>query len=158
MGDLAGRGSRGGVFVTVEITRLLGEFPVEASMSELRSGSTAENPVAKAAAISVPDRWDLQAGIWLLVDDIERAHEVCQSDPSPTGSYWHAIVHRREGDYGNSLYWYRRAGAHPAMVGFDGPGLVRDVERAQGNLPALLERQRDEWHRLWEWCLAQEKR
>jgi hypothetical protein len=124
-------------------------------MSELRSGSMSENPLAKAAAISVPNRWDLQAGIWLLVDDIERSHEVCQSDPSPTGSYWHAIVHRREGDYGNSLYWYRRAGSHPAMVGFDGPGLVREVERAEGNPLALLDLQREEWQLLWDWCLAQ---
>jgi hypothetical protein len=155
LGDLASGGSVGGFLLTPEIIQLLNSYPLETAMAELHSQPAHENSLAKAAAISVPNRWDLQAGIWLLVDDIERSHEVCQADSTATGSYWHAIVHRREGDFGNSLYWYRRAGSHPAMVGFDGPALVRDVERAQGNPSTLMDRQREEWRLLWDWCLAQ---
>src|SRR5687767_6605154 len=39
------------------------------------------------------------AGLWLLFDELERAHRIVQEIPTPTGSFWHAIVHRREGDF-----------------------------------------------------------
>jgi hypothetical protein len=30
-------------------------------------------------------------------------------------SFWHAIMHRREGDFSNSKYWYARCASHPSM-------------------------------------------
>jgi hypothetical protein len=53
------------------------------------------------------------AGLWLYHDFIDEAHKICQEIETPTGSYWHAIVHRREPDYSNSKYWFRRVGTHP---------------------------------------------
>jgi hypothetical protein len=32
-----------------------------------------------------------------------------------SGSFWHAIMHRREPDPGNSKYWWRKVGAHPIL-------------------------------------------
>lgn len=32
-----------------------------------------------------------------------------------TLAYWHAIMHRREGDFSNSQYWYARCQNHPAL-------------------------------------------
>lgn len=58
----------------------------------------------------------LKAGLLLWNDDLDASHRLSQQIESPTGSYWHAIMHRREGDYWNSKYWFRRVGAHPAMV------------------------------------------
>ncbi|RYG24807.1 MAG: hypothetical protein EON93_22730, partial [Burkholderiales bacterium] len=67
----------------------------------------------------------LLALAWIYVDELERAHDICQSMSDPTGSALHAIVHRREGDFSNALYWWHRAGDHPALEGLDPHGLVR---------------------------------
>ncbi|HEY4329282.1 MAG TPA: hypothetical protein VGN88_06075, partial [Phycisphaerae bacterium] len=48
-------------------------------------------------------------GLWLLADDLDKAHKICQEVPTSHGSAWHAIVHRREGDFWNSKYWWHRA-------------------------------------------------
>jgi hypothetical protein len=55
----------------------------------------------------------LFAGLFLLADDLERSHELSQDISTPTGCYWHAIMHRREPDYGNAKYWFHRVGSHP---------------------------------------------
>jgi hypothetical protein len=53
------------------------------------------------------------AGLWLLYDFLDESHSISQEIETPTGSYWHGIMHRREPDYGNSAYWFRRVGRHP---------------------------------------------
>jgi len=57
-----------------------------------------------------------KAGLWLLAGDLERSHELSQLIQSADGSYWHGIMHRREGDFENAKYWFRRVGAHPVLV------------------------------------------
>lgn len=56
-----------------------------------------------------------RAGLLLWNDDLENAHAVAQGIENATGSFWHAIVHRREGDLANSRYWWRKTGVHPAF-------------------------------------------
>lgn len=56
-----------------------------------------------------------QAGLHLLNDSLEPAHELAQQIETSTGSYWHGIMHRLEGDYGNAQYWFARVGRHPVM-------------------------------------------
>jgi hypothetical protein len=53
------------------------------------------------------------AGLWLLHSFLDESHEISQDLGSVEGSYWHGILHRREPDYGNAKYWFRRVGAHP---------------------------------------------
>lgn len=53
------------------------------------------------------------AGIWLLYDFLDESHTVSQGISSPSGSFWHGIMHRREGDFSNAKYWFRRVGEHP---------------------------------------------
>lgn len=65
------------------------------------------------------------AGLWLWHDALEEAHEIAQALPSATGSFWHAIMHRREGDFSNAKYWYARCRQHPALEKV--PGLARHV-------------------------------
>jgi hypothetical protein len=56
-----------------------------------------------------------RAGLWLRFDFFEEAHAISQDLPTTEGSYWHAILHRREPDPGNAKYWFRRVGRHPVF-------------------------------------------
>jgi hypothetical protein len=58
----------------------------------------------------------VKAGLHVLNDDLERAHELAQAhEGDKTCDYWHAIVHRREGDFDNAKYWLRQVGRHPVL-------------------------------------------
>ena len=50
------------------------------------------------------------AGLLMAQDYIWEAHEIVQDYPEEEASWWHAFMHRMEGDYGNAGYWYRRLG------------------------------------------------
>lgn len=44
-----------------------------------------------------------------LSDDWKRAHEIVQQDEDDPIACWiHAVLHKIEGDAGNSRYWYSR--------------------------------------------------
>ncbi len=55
------------------------------------------------------------SGLWLLAGDLPRSHSISQSLNTAEGSFWHGIMHRREGDFGNAKYWFRRVGSHPVI-------------------------------------------
>lgn len=55
------------------------------------------------------------AALWLVHDFLDESHAVSQGIDSPTGAFWHGIMHRREGDYSNAKYWFRRVGRHDAL-------------------------------------------
>ena len=58
----------------------------------------------------------LKAGLLLLHGDLDGAHALAQThEGDRDADAWHALVHRLEGDYGNSGYWWRRVGDHPAF-------------------------------------------
>jgi len=52
---------------------------------------------------------------WLYHDYLDKSHVISQGIDTPTGSYWHGIMHRREPDYSNAEYWFRKVGDHPAF-------------------------------------------
>lgn len=56
-----------------------------------------------------------EAALWLLIGELDRSHEVSQTDNSTEGSFWHGIMHRREGDYWNSKYWFRKVAGHKVL-------------------------------------------
>ena len=55
------------------------------------------------------------AALWLYHDYLPQSHRLSQRLHSADGSYWHGLMHRREGDFGNSKYWFRRVGEHPVF-------------------------------------------
>lgn len=56
------------------------------------------------------------SGLWLLAGDLDQSHRISQDIPTADGSFWHGIMHRREGDFGNAKYWFRKVGAHPVLA------------------------------------------
>ncbi len=68
-----------------------------------------------------------QAGLYLHFDLLEDAHRISQSIDTASGSYWHGIMHRREGDYWNSKYWFRQVGDHPIFKPLH--DLVRQIDQ-----------------------------
>jgi hypothetical protein len=71
------------------------------------------------------------AGLWLWHDWLDESHTISQGLHGPTGSFWHAIMHRREGDFSNAKYWYARCADHPIL-----PSLNAQASAILNPLPA----------------------
>jgi hypothetical protein len=113
-----------------------------------------------------------RAGLWLGFNFLDESHTISQGLDTAEGSYWHAIMHRREPDHANAAYWLRRVGAHPiheglaraaAELGYAGKGARWDpfafndaceAHRGKGDpIEELLRRvQQAEWELLFGWC------
>lgn len=50
------------------------------------------------------------AGLWLYHDFLDESHALSQVNHTTAGSYWHALMHRREPDFSNCAYWFRKVG------------------------------------------------
>lgn len=62
----------------------------------------------------------VRSGLLLYAGDLDGSHDLSQTVHTREGSFWHGIMHRREPDYGNSKYWFRKVGDHAvfeALVG-----------------------------------------
>jgi hypothetical protein len=92
---------------------------------------------------SPDDAGALVAGLWLYHDWLDESHAISQDLHSPTGSLWHAIMHRREGDFSNSKYWYARCRHHPAYAAIASLGAA--ALRGSHQFPTLDRLVRDEW-------------
>lgn len=59
----------------------------------------------------------LEGFVLYALDDIHGAHSIFQEEENFFGSYGHGMMHRREGDFWNANYWFRRA-ANPRRLSF----------------------------------------
>lgn len=70
------------------------------------------------------------AALWLLEGDLEQSHRFSERWETLNGCYWHAIMHRREGDWSNAKYWYRRTAKNPVINTFKQTILAQHAFRA----------------------------
>ena len=96
----------------------------------------------------------------LVADSISWMYraQMSQGIDTPAGSFWHAIMHRREGAFGNSKCWWRRPGPHPALIGdpFEFVDAVEEfVKHGRGDADSLQTTQDREWQTLFRFLLPQ---
>jgi hypothetical protein len=94
---------RGGTKSEAEILRALNSFFRDQKLSD------GTQPLLRSAAL-------------LWHDHLDASHTISQGIETREGSWLHGIMHRREPDYGNAEYWFRRVLPHQAF-----PELVRRV-------------------------------
>lgn len=58
----------------------------------------------------------IRAGLLYAYDALHESHRILQEIGSGEASYWHGMIHRREGDFENARYWFRRTGVLPAYA------------------------------------------
>lgn len=69
---------------------------------EFRESLSAATPPAGTSAI-LKALWYDGKGDW------EASHNIAQDIHDRNGSWIHAYLHRKEGDFSNARYWYRQA-------------------------------------------------
>jgi hypothetical protein len=74
----------------------------------------------------------VRGALFYLFDALPEAHTIFQDAKGDLGSYWHGMMHRREADFDNARYWFRRAGALPVFA---------EIHRAAANHSELMARQ-----------------
>ena len=100
------------------------------------------------------------AAIWLLYDYLDESHTISQGISTVEGSFWHGIMHRREGDFSNAKYWFRKVGQHPVYEslaeGWDPYEFVDACQSAVRSGGAEADRcrqlQQQEWEQLFDHC------
>jgi len=111
---------------TKPVVKGRGDDDARAALELVGADQLISTPIRKPAFARA-----MLAGLWLWHDWLDESHTISQALHDQTGSFWHAIMHRREGDFSNSKYWYAKADDHPIL-----PSIGVHVGTAINHLPA----------------------
>ncbi|MBE0533841.1 MAG: hypothetical protein IH626_23700 [Rhodospirillales bacterium] len=98
-----------------------GRMPLDAGTPDTAAGErlrplTPTELLAGQAVADVDATRACLSALWLRFGFLDESHRLSQGIATPEGSFWHAIMHRREGDYANAKYWFRRVGDHAVFA------------------------------------------
>lgn len=161
-----------GAVAAAEMPRL-GEGPQVKPLADLLNDAKISNSglffeIGEVIELSRSQASLCLSGLWLLAGDLDRSHSLSQELPCRDGSFWHGIMHRREGDFGNAKYWFRKVGSHPVFEqlsdwdegGYENPfDFVDECSHAQKNKEGeayqrCQRAQWAEWQALMGHCLT----
>jgi hypothetical protein len=125
--------------------------------------STASGRSARALAREVSSHEEhalkrrlLEGFLLYALDDIHAAHAIFQEEDNFFASYGHGMMHRREGDFWNANYWFRRA-RNPRHLCFPGnrsPSEITALCEQALNNPKMLEETILVLHQEWALVLG----
>ena len=157
------------------LTAFLAELPL-ASLGPGTPIDSARATLSDASLLTGAAHPDAcRAGLWLAFGFLDESHAISQELHTPEGSYWHALMHRREPDGANAKYWFRKVGTHPiyaelardaAELRYLGMGMAWDPFTFVDHCDEFRDTgtdaeetckrvQRREWELLFAWCYGQ---
>lgn len=166
--------------LTTERTMSLGAGSPDELVLSLLNRVSLESLFAPYTVSDVNAAMACLSGLHLYFDGLAGSHKISQDLPTPEGSFWHGVMHRREGDYSNAKYWFRRVVTHPiypevgqavAATAKDEPNvlawlitgkwdpfgfidLVEECVKGKSDLSGLcIKIQHAEWHCLFDFCV-----
>ena len=85
-----------------------------------------EAAIADAAGFAL-----VRGGLLYALDDLDGCHRIFQDAPGDPAAYWHGMMHRREPDFDNARYWFRRAGTLPFFGALHGRAAEFSADQAK---------------------------
>jgi hypothetical protein len=105
-----------GPLVDGERCRVLGAGSPEAGIRAALQRATLATAFSHTEVVDLEMARCCLAGMWLVHDYLDQSHAISQHVETPTGSFWHAVMHRREGDFSNAKYWFRHVSEHEVFA------------------------------------------
>lgn len=90
----------------------LGPGQPQAEMRARLAGLTPERLLAPRRIVDPLLADCCLAAVWLYHDLLDESHSLSQKIENVEGSYLHGLMHRREPDFPNAKYWFRKVGRH----------------------------------------------
>lgn len=152
-----------GQFLDTDRRRALDEGSPQGDARRRLSELTVQQAFAHTQIVDNDQAQCCLSALWLLYDFLDESHTISQAVATAEGSFWHGIMHRREGDFSNAKYWFRKVGAHPVYAeiadGWDPYEFVDACQAAIRDGGEAVDRcrqlQQVEWERLFDFCYRQ---